>query len=88
MKKLLSLILLALFFSNTAFSEDVIFEYNEKLSNTELSTNEIIEICNEYESKNIDIGQYDQATFHINISSFSLKCFIESLLCNSVKFGT
>ena len=47
MKKLLSLIFLTLFFSNTAFSEDVIFEYNEKLSNKELSTNEIIEICNE-----------------------------------------
>ena len=64
MKKLLSLIFLTLFFSNTAFSEDVIFEYNEKLSNKELSTNEIIEICNEYKSKNIDIGQYDQATFN------------------------
>ena len=64
MKKLLLLIFLALFFSNTAFSEDVIFEYNEKLLNKELSTNEIIAICNEYKSKNIDIGQYDQATFN------------------------
>ena len=26
-----------------------------------------------------------QATFHINICSFSLKCFIESLLCYFVK---
>ena len=64
MKKLLSLIFLTLFLSNTAFSDDIIYEYSEKLENKELSTNQIIEICKEYESKNIDIGQYDQATFN------------------------
>ncbi|MDB4189192.1 PDZ domain-containing protein [Candidatus Pelagibacter sp.] len=64
MKKLFSLIFLTLFFSSTAFSDDVIYEYSEKLENKELSTNQIIKICKEYESKNIDIGQYDQATFN------------------------
>ena len=64
MKKLLPLIFLSLFFSSTAFSDDVIYEYSEKLENKELSTNQIVEICKEYESKNIDIGQYDQATFN------------------------
>ena len=64
MKKILSIIILTLFFSSTAFSDDVIYEYSEKLDNKELSTNQIVEICKEYESKNIDIGQYDQATFN------------------------
>ena len=64
MKKFLLTILLTLLFSNTAFSDDVIYEYSEKLSNKELSTNQIVEICKEYESKNIDLGQYDQATFN------------------------
>ena len=64
MKKLLPLIFLSLFFSSTAFSDDVIYEYSEKLENKELSTNQIVEICKEYESKNIDIGLYDQATFN------------------------
>ena len=64
MRKLLSLIFLTLFFSSTAFSDDVIYEYSEKLENKELSTNQIIKICKEYESKNIDLGQYDQATFN------------------------
>ena len=64
-KKLLLLIFLALFFSNTAFSDDVIYEYSEKLSNKELSSNQIVEICKEYDSKNVDLGQYDQATFNI-----------------------
>jgi hypothetical protein len=47
------------------FSDYVIYEYSEKLENKELSTNQIIEICKEYESKNVDLGQYDQATFNI-----------------------
>ena len=47
------------------FSESLIFDYGEKLENKELSTNQIIEICKEYESKNINIGQYDQTTFNI-----------------------
>ena len=64
-KKLLSLIFLALFFSNTVFSDDLIYEYSEKLSNKELSSNQIVEICKEYDSKNVDLGQYDQATFNI-----------------------
>jgi hypothetical protein len=64
MKKLLSIIFLTLLFSNTVFSDDVIYEYSEKLSNKELSSNQIVEICKEYESKNIDLGQYDQATFN------------------------
>jgi hypothetical protein len=64
MKKLLSFIFLTLLLSNTAFSDDVIYEYSEKLSNKELSSNQIVEICKEYDSKNIDLGQYDQATFN------------------------
>ena len=71
MKKLLSLIFLTLFFSTTAFSDDVIYEYSEKLSNKDLSTNQIVEICKEYESKNIDLGQYDQATLNIGIDIYS-----------------
>ena len=55
-KKILSLIFLTLFFSNAAFSDDVIYEYSDKLSNKELSTNQIVEICKEYESKNIDLN--------------------------------
>jgi hypothetical protein len=47
------------------FSDYVIYEYNEKLDNKELSTNQIVEICKEYESKNVDLSQYDQATFNI-----------------------
>ena len=65
MKKFLSLIFLTFSFSTTAFSDDVIYEYSEKLSNKELSSNQIVEICKEYDSKNIDLGQYDQATFNI-----------------------
>jgi hypothetical protein len=71
MKKLLSLIFLTLFFSTTAFSDDVIYEYSEKLSNKDLSTNQIVEICKEYESKNIDLGQYDQATLNIGIDIYN-----------------
>jgi hypothetical protein len=67
MKKILSLIFLTLFFSSTAFSDDVIYEYSEKLENKELSTNQIVEICKEYESKNIDLGQWDQTTVNIGI---------------------
>tara|TARA_R110000772_G_scaffold54698_1_gene124891 strand:+ start:6962 stop:7663 length:702 start_codon:yes stop_codon:yes gene_type:complete len=67
MKKILSLIVLTLFFSSTAFSDDVIYEYSEKLENKELSTNQIVEICKEYESKNIDLGQWDQTTVNIGI---------------------
>ena len=67
MKNFLSLIFLALFFSSTAFSDDVIYEYSEKLENKELNTNQIIEICKEYESKNIDLGQWDQTTVNIGI---------------------
>ena len=67
MKNFLSLIFLALFFSSTAFSDDAIYEYSEKLENKELNTNQIIEICKEYESKNIDLGQWDQTTINIGI---------------------
>lgn len=67
MKNFLSLIFLALFFSSTAFSDDVIYEYSEKLENKELNTNQIVEICKEYESKNIDLGQWDQTTINIGI---------------------
>ena len=66
-KKLLSLIFLTLFFSSTAFSDDVIYEYSEKLENKELTTNQIVEICKEYESKNVDLGQWDQTTVNIGI---------------------
>ena len=67
MKKLLSIIFLTLLVFNPVLADterDVIYEYDEKLDNKELSTNQIVEICKEYESKNIDIGQYDQATFN------------------------
>ena len=49
----------------------MIYEYSEKLSNKDLSTNQIVEICKEYESKNIDLGQYDQATLNIGIDIYN-----------------
>ena len=68
MKKYLSIIALALFWSTfTLASSDVIFEYNEKLSNKKLSTQEVLKICKEYESKNIDAAQFDQMTVNTYI---------------------
>jgi hypothetical protein len=66
-KKLLSIIFLTLLVFNPILADserDAIDIISEKLENKELSTNQIVEICKEYESKNIDIGQYDQATFN------------------------
>jgi hypothetical protein len=68
MKKLLSIIFLTLLVFNPVLADterDVIYEYDEKLDNKELSTNQIVEICKEYESKNINIGQWDQRTFNV-----------------------
>ena len=45
-------------------SKTLINDYNKKLLNKELTINEVIRICNEYESKNIDIDQYDLVTFN------------------------
>ena len=68
MKKYLSIIALALFWSTfTLASSDVIFEYNEKLLNKKLSNKEVLKICKEYESKNIDAAQYDQMTLNTDI---------------------
>jgi hypothetical protein len=68
MKRLFSIIILGLFWSTfTLASSDVIFEYNEKLLNKKLSTQEVLKICKEYESKNIDATQYDQMTLNTDI---------------------
>ena len=68
MKRLFSIIILGLFWSTfTLASSDVIFEYNEKLLNKKLSNQEVLKICKEYESKNIDAAQYDQMTLNTDI---------------------
>ena len=70
MKKLLPLIFLTLLVFNPLLADterDAIDITSEKLDNKELSTNQIVEICKEYESKNIDIGQWDQRTLNIGI---------------------
>ena len=68
MMKLFSIIILGLFWSTfTLASSDVIFEYNEKLLNKKLSNQEVLKICKEYESKNIDAAQYDQMTLNTDI---------------------
>ena len=68
MKKLLTIIVLGLLWTTfTLASSDVIFEYNEKLLNKKLSNQEVLKICKEYESKNIDAAQYDQMTLNTDI---------------------
>ena len=67
-KKLLPLIFLTLLVFNPVLADterDAIDITSEKLDNKELSTNQIVEICKEYESKNINIGQWDQRTFNV-----------------------
>ena len=78
MKKLLAIIVLGLLWTTfTLASSDVIFEYNEKLLNKKLSNQEVLKICKEYESKNIDSAQFDQMTVntYIGINNY----------CNTIK---
>ena len=48
-------------------SAELIFEYNEKLLNKKLSIKEIVKICKEYESKNINAAEYSQAALNTDI---------------------
>ena len=52
-------------------NRDLIYEYNEKLRNKKLSIKEIVKICKEYESKNINAAQYDQMTLNTDIGTHS-----------------
>ena len=52
-------------------NRDLIYEYNEKLLNKKLSIKEIVKICKEYESKNINAAEYDQMTLNIDIGTHS-----------------
>ena len=68
MKKLLAIIIMSLLWTTFSLaSSDVIFEYNEKLLNKKLSNQEVLKICKEYESKNIDTAQFDQMTVNTYI---------------------
>ena len=52
-------------------NRDLIYEYNEKLRNKKLSIKEIVKICKEYESKNINAAEYDQMTLNTDIGTHS-----------------
>lgn len=58
-------------------ANEVIFEYSEKLTNKKLNINEIIKICDEYSSKQIDASLYDQSSINTDLSIFNF--------CNTVK---
>ena len=65
MKKLFLYVVLGLLWCNVSLaSAELIFEYNEKLLNKKLSIKEIVKICKEYESKNINAAEYDQMTLN------------------------
>ena len=68
MKKFLAILVLGLLWCNFSLaSAELIFEYNEKLLNKKLSIKEIVKICKEYESKNIDATEYSQAALNTDI---------------------
>ena len=68
MKKLLGILVLGLLWCNFSLaSDDLIIEYNKKLLNKKLSNKEIVKICKEYESKNIDATEYSQVALNTDI---------------------
>ena len=68
MKKLLGILVLGLLWCNFSLaSAELIFEYNQKLLNKKLSIKEIVKICKEYESKNINAAEYSQAALNTDI---------------------
>ena len=68
MKKLFLYVFLGLLWCNFSLaSDELIIEYNKKLLNKKLSIKEIVKICKEYESKNIDASQYAQVALNIDI---------------------
>ena len=72
MKKLFLYVVLGLLWCNVSLaSAELIFEYNEKLLNKKLSIKEIVKICKEYESKNINAAEYDQMTLNTDIGIHS-----------------
>tara|TARA_B100001179_G_scaffold212628_1_gene180698 strand:+ start:279 stop:986 length:708 start_codon:yes stop_codon:yes gene_type:complete len=72
MKKLLGILVLGLLWCNVSLaSAELIYEYNEKLLNKKLSIKEIVKICKEYESKNINAAEYDQMTLNTDIGIHS-----------------
>ena len=80
MKKILSIIILTLLVFNPVLADperEKLMIISEKLSNKKLSTQEVLKICKEYESKNIDTAQFDQMTVntYIGINNY----------CNTIK---
>ena len=80
MKKLLPIIILTLLVFNPVLADperEKLMITSEKLSNKKLSTQEVLKICKEYESKNIDSAQFDQMTVntYIGINNY----------CNTIK---
>ena len=80
MRKLLSIIILTLLVFNPVLADperEKLMIISEKLSNKKLSTQEVLKICKEYESKNIDAAQFDQMTVntYIGINNY----------CNTIK---
>ena len=72
MKKLLSIIILGMLWCNFSLaSADLIYEYHQKLLDKNLSIKEIVKICKEYESKNINAAEYDQMTLNTDIDTYN-----------------
>ena len=72
MKKLSLYVFLSLFWFNFSLaSVDLIYEYNQKLLDNNLSIKKIVKICKEYESRNINAAQYDQATLNTDIGIYN-----------------
>ena len=68
MKKLLGILVLGLLWCNFSLaSDELIMEYNKKLLNKKLSIKEIVKICKEYESKNINAAEYSQVVLNTDI---------------------
>ena len=68
MKKLFLYVALSLLWCNFSLaSDELIIEYNKKLLNKKLSIKEIVKICKEYESKNINAAEYSQAALNTDI---------------------
>ena len=72
MKKLSLYVFLGLLWCNFSLaSVDLIYEYHQKLLDKNLSVKEIVKICKEYESKNINAAEYDQMTLNTDIGIHS-----------------
>ncbi len=76
MKKLLGIIFLCFLYLTPAISNDAVYDFNEKLLDKKLNTTEILGICNQYKSSNIDLSQLDQMTLNI---AFSIENYCETI---------